>query len=34
MRIGAGIREADGWRKWSAQYLPAAPGVFREQVVE
>ena len=34
IRIGAGIRQADGWCKWSAQYLPAPPGVFREQVVE
>ena len=34
IRIGAGIRQADGWGTWSAQYLPAPPGVFREQVVE
>ena len=34
VRIGAGIRQADGWCKWSARYLPAPPGVFREQVVE
>jgi hypothetical protein len=32
IRIGAGIRQADGWCKWSAQYRPAPPGVFREQV--
>jgi hypothetical protein len=30
----AGVRQPDGWCKWSAQYLPAPPGVFREQVVE
>jgi hypothetical protein len=29
IRIGAGIREADGWCKWSAHYLPAPPGVPR-----
>ena len=34
IRIGAGIRGADGWGTWSAQYLPAPPGVFREHVVE
>ena len=29
IRIGADIREADGWCKWSAHYLPAPPGVPR-----
>jgi hypothetical protein len=34
IKIGAGICQADGWCKWNAQYLPAPPGVFIDQVVE
>ena len=32
--ISTGTHQADGWCKWNAQYLPAPPGIFNDQVVE
>ncbi|EHB59020.1 hypothetical protein MycrhDRAFT_1456 [Mycolicibacterium rhodesiae JS60] len=29
LRIGGSVPHADGWRKWTASYLPGPPGVFR-----
>ena len=28
-RVGASEAHDDGWRKWTASYLPGPPGVFR-----
>lgn len=29
IRLGTSTEHADGWRKWSASYLPGPPGLFR-----
>jgi hypothetical protein len=33
IKIRTGTHPADGWCKWNAQYLPAPPGIFNDQVV-
>ncbi|MDT5050257.1 MAG: hypothetical protein QOG75_6161 [Mycobacterium sp.] len=34
IKIGPGIHQGDGWCRWTAQYRPAPPGVFVDQVLE
>ncbi len=29
LRVSGSVAHTDGWRKWTASYLPGPPGVFR-----
>lgn len=34
LRVGGSVAHTDGWRKWTASYLPGPPGVFRCEPAE